>query len=65
VTIYEYSTLRVNMENLEASLTEYSRGGWEVINILPAVYSAMNSPFTELLQVTVVLRSPIGERTEP
>ena len=31
--VYEYSTLKVNVADLEDSLTEYSKAGWEIINI--------------------------------
>lgn len=59
--IYEYSTIKVGVDGLEVALAEHSKAGWEVVNILPSVYSEIHKPFTELQQVVVVLRSPIGE----
>ena len=64
MVIYEYSTLMVMVENLEKSLAEYSKAGWDVVNVLPSIYSSANQPFTELFQVMVVLRSPIGDTGE-
>jgi len=62
--VYEYSTLKVSVGNLENSLAEYSKAGWEVINVIPSVYSSMNKPFTELYQVMVILRSAIGDTAD-
>ena len=58
--IYEYAIQKVTVENLEKSLTDYSKAGWEVVNIMPSIYSSVNMPYTELMQLMVVLRSPIG-----
>ena len=59
MTIYEYAIQKVTVENLEKSLTDFSKAGWEVVNIMPSVYSNVNSAYTELMQLMVVLRSPI------
>lgn len=59
--IYEHSVIKVNVDDLENSLSEYSKAGWEVVSVLPSVYSSMTPTFTELFQVLVVMRSKIGD----
>ena len=64
MVIYEFSTLKVTVDGLENSLAEYSRAGWEVVDVIPSVYSGAQPPFTELVQVLVIMRNPIGETPE-
>lgn len=64
MVVYEYSTQKVPVDALEDSLANYSKAGWEVINVLPCVYSGSQPPFSELVQVMVILRNPIGDTSE-
>lgn len=61
MTIYEYSTIKVGVDGLEAALEQHSKAGWELVNVLPSVYSGTHQSFTELCQVLIVFRSKIGE----
>ena len=62
--IYEHSVIKVNVDDLESSLSEYSKAGWEIVSVLPSVYSSMTTALTELFQVLVILRSKIGETAD-
>lgn len=64
MVIYEYSTLKVTIDGLENALADYSRAGWEIVNVIPSVYSGAQPPFTELVQVMVILRNQIGDTGE-
>jgi len=64
MVVYEYSTVKATLDGLENSLADYSKAGWEIVNVIPSVYSSAQPPFTELLQVMVILRNPIGSTSE-
>ena len=64
MVIYEYSTLKVTVDSLENSLADYSKAGWEVVNVMPSVYSGAQPPFTELVQVLVILINQIGDTSD-